>query len=301
MKTHKFAIVFAGLLWGTMGYFVRHMGAHGYSSQDVVIVRSGVASLFFALLILIQNRKLFLVHIKDIWCFLGSGIVSMLFFTYCYYSAISLTSMSTAAILLYTSPAFVMLISLFLFHEKMRKNKLVALAVVIVGCALSSGLGSDSVISAKGLLFGLGSGIGYALYSIFATLAMQRGYDSRTVSFYSTLFATIGACILWGGGKPMGMMIASETDLLWCASVGFITCFLPYLFYTCGLSGVEPGAASIMVAVEPCMATVVGMVAFGEMLTVTTGAGVLLVVAAIVILNFPERRKRTVEKTIVKN
>lgn len=293
MKIHKSAIIFAGLLWGTMGYFVRHMGARGYSSEDIVILRSGIAAIFFALLILIQDRRLFRIRLRDFWCFFGSGIVSMLFFTYCYYRSIRLSSMSTAAILLYTSPAFVMLISLIVFHETMNRNKVVALFIVIVGCALSSGLGSGSVISMEGLLFGLGSGLGYALYSIFATLAMQRGYDSRTVSFYSTLLSTVGACILWGGGKPVAHMVSSGNDLLWCVSVGFVTCFLPYLFYTYGLSEVEPGAASIMVAVEPCMATVVGLLAFGEMLTVTSGLGVLLVVAAIVILNLPYRKNET--------
>ncbi len=293
MKIHKSAIIFAGLLWGTMGYFVRHMGARGYSSEDIVILRSGIAAIFFALLILIQDRRLFRIRLRDFWCFFGSGIVSMLFFTYCYYRSIRLSSMSTAAILLYTSPAFVMLISLIVFHETMNRNKVAALFIVIVGCALSSGLGSGSVISMEGLLFGLGSGLGYALYSIFATLAMQRGYDSRTVSFYSTLLSTVGACILWGGGKPVAHMVSSGNDLLWCVSVGFVTCFLPYLFYTYGLSEVEPGAASIMVAVEPCMATVVGLLAFGEMLTVTSGLGVLLVVAAIVILNLPYRKNET--------
>lgn len=293
MKIHKSAIIFAGLLWGTMGYFVRHMGARGYASEDIVILRSGIAAMFFALLILIQDRRLFRIRLRDFWCFFGSGIVSMLFFTYCYYRSIRLSSMSTAAILLYTSPAFVMLISLIVFHETMNRNKVAALLIVIVGCALSSGLGSGSVISMKGLLFGLGSGLGYALYSIFATLAMQRGYDSRTVSFYSTLLSTVGACILWGGGKPVAHMVSSGNDILWCVSVGFVTCFLPYLFYTYGLSKVEPGAASIMVAVEPCMATVVGLLAFGEMLTVTSGLGVLLVVAAIVILNLPYRKNET--------
>ena len=292
MKTQKSAIVFAGVLWGTMGYFVRHMGARGYSSEDIVIVRSGVAAIFFALLILIQDRHLFRIRVRDFWCFFGSGIISMLFFTYCYYSSIRLSSMSTAAILLYTSPAFVMLISLVVFHEKMGRNKLLALLIVIIGCALSSGLGSGNVISIKGLLFGLGSGIGYALYSIFATLAMQRGYDSRTVSFYSTALATVGACILWGIGEPVSLMVSSGVDILWCISIGFVSCFLPYLFYTYGLSKVEPGTASIMVAVEPCMATIVGMIAFGEMLTITTGLGVLLVVVAIVILNVPDHREK---------
>ena len=72
MKIHKSAIIFAGLLWGTMGYFVRHMGARGYSSEDIVILRSGIAAIFFALLILIQDRRLFRIRLRDFWCFCGS-------------------------------------------------------------------------------------------------------------------------------------------------------------------------------------------------------------------------------------
>jgi hypothetical protein len=104
------------------------------------------------------------------------------------------------------------------------------------------GLGSGSTyLTTAGILYGLGSGIGYAMYSIFGKLAMDRGYSSLTVNFYTTLFASLGALVIWGDGGSLSVMVSSWNAALWCLSAGVVTCYLPYLFYTYGLSGLEVG------------------------------------------------------------
>ena len=73
-------------------------------------------------------------------------------------------SLSTAAILLYTAPTIVMLLSALFFKEKITPIKLAALVMAFAGCCLVSGLGQgENALSLGGLLFGLGSGVGYAL------------------------------------------------------------------------------------------------------------------------------------------
>ena len=64
-----------------------------------------------------------------------------------------------------------------------------------------------------------------------------------------------------------------------------MTCFFPYLLYTHGLEGLENGKASIMASVEPVIATIVGVVIYNEALTVMSTVGIVLVLAAIVLLN----------------
>ncbi len=92
------------------------------------------------LFLLIFDRKLFVIRLKDLWCFLGTGICSIVFFNFCYFKAITMTSLSVAAILLYTAPAIVMVLSYFLFKEKLTKRKLLALAMTFAGCVLVTGI-----------------------------------------------------------------------------------------------------------------------------------------------------------------
>ena len=284
MKKHMLAVLGAGSLWGTMGFFTRSLGGIGIGPAGAILVRCTIASVFFALTIALTDPKAFRVAPRDVWCFVGSGICSLLFFTYCYFNAIELMSLSAAAILLYTAPSIVVLLSALLFHEKLGAKKLAALALAFLGCCLVSGLGGVA-LPLKGLLFGLGAGFGYALYSIFARLALDRGYGSNTVNLYSCLLAALGAGVLWGFSEPLTAMSASVPNVLLCLLAGIVTCYLPYLLYTYGLSGLETGRASILASVEPVVAALLGVLVYRETMSLTAFLGVLCVLGAVILLN----------------
>ena len=152
-------ILTAGIFWGSMGIFVRGLTAlAGFTSIQIVTIRLTVAALSFALILFFKNKKGFLITPKDIPLFLGLGLGSILFFSTCYFTAISMMTLSVAAILLYTSPIWVMLLSILLFHEKMTRTKLFALAVSFLGCILVSGIGTgETSVTITGILIGLGS------------------------------------------------------------------------------------------------------------------------------------------------
>ena len=295
MSRHKYtaAILAAGCLWGFMGLFRRYMGELGFSASDLIVLRCGVAALGFALTLLFTGPAQFKIRLRDAWCFLGSGIVSLLFFTFCYFQAMNYMSLSAAAILLYTAPAIVTLLSALLFRERLTAIKLAAVALAFLGCALVSGLGAgEMALSAAGILYGLGAGLGYALYSIFARCALQRGYSSNTINFYSCLLAAIGAMLIWGTDGVFETAAASVLNLGLALGAGILTCFLPYLLYTYGLTGMETGRASIMASVEPVVATLVGAAVFHESMSALSYAGVVLVLSAVVLLNVKPRKKK---------
>ena len=188
------AILLSGCFWGVMGYFRRKMGDMGLDSFGVIFARCSIAAVLFLFTILLTDASSIRIRLRDLWCFLGSGLCSLLFFSFCYFQAMNLMSLSAAAILLYTAPCFVILLSALLFQEKITSRKLLAMFLAFAGCCLVSGVaGSVSHISAAGLLYGIGSGFGYALYSIFGKLAFARGYKSNTVNFWTCLFAALGA------------------------------------------------------------------------------------------------------------
>ena len=110
------SILIAGTLWGTIGIFVRTLSEMEFGSMELVALRSFVTLIAMGIYLLLFKRDRFRVRFKDLWCFAGTGILSILFFNFCYFTTINLTSLATASILLYTAPVIVMLLSLLLFR-----------------------------------------------------------------------------------------------------------------------------------------------------------------------------------------
>lgn len=287
MKSNKYAlsVLLAGTLWGFMGYFRRSLDAMGISASGCIAVRCVFATLLFALTILLTDKTAFKIRLRDIWMFFGTGVLSLFVFGVCYFKAMDHMSLSAAAILLYTAPCFVILMSVPLFGERLDRRKLFAMLMAFCGCCLVSGIASgDQRLSIVGVLLGLASGICYALFSIFSRFAINKGYGTLTINLYSCLLAAIAAAILDGG--DFAVHICETTgNFLFAAATGAVTCYLPYMLYTYGLTGMQNGKASIMASIEPVVATLVGVIIYKEGMTAANAVGIALVIAAIVILN----------------
>jgi drug/metabolite transporter (DMT)-like permease len=91
-------VILAGILWGSMGIFVRKFKECGLGSLDIVAIRAITTMCILFLFLLFYNRSLLRIKLRDLWCFLGTGLLSIVFFNYCYFRAITMTSLSVAAI-----------------------------------------------------------------------------------------------------------------------------------------------------------------------------------------------------------
>ena len=290
-KLDLILIIVAACFWGSMGIFVRRLTTFGFNSIQIVSIRITLAALIFSLFLVVKERSGFKISLRDIPIFLGLGLGSILFFTVCYFAAITIMPLSTAAILLYTSPIWIMLMSALLFHEKMNSRKIVALLLAFGGCVLVSGVSGDG-ITFIGVLLGLGSGIGYGLYSILGTIALRK-HSPYTVTTYTFVIAAVGS---WFISKPLDMFSKFErTDnltglILFCILTALVTAVIPFLCYTLGLRSVEASKAGIIATVEPVVATIVGIICFSETLTILSGMGIVLVLAAVIILNTKSKK-----------
>lgn len=291
----KFAAIFiliAGMLWGCLGIFVRFLNGYGLFSLDIVFIRSIVTCIVMGLVIFFYNRQLLKIALKDIWCFIGTGILSIVFFNYCYFKAMTVTSLAVAAVLLYTAPAIVMVLSFILFKESLTVKKIISLILTFIGCVLVTGALTDpsQKVSGLGILLGLGAGLGYALYSIFSRYAIEKGYHTMTITFYTFLFASIGTAFFANLPLIATTIQKDGSLLLWCIGMGIAGTVLPYLSYTLGLKYVENGKASIIASIEPVMATVIGILVFQEKLTILNLFGIALVLIALCICNITLKR-----------
>lgn len=285
-RTGSVLIILSGIFWGSMGIFSRHLGSYGFDPAQVVTLRLSVAAVVFALILLLREPKGFRIRLRDLPIFLCLAYVSVLVFTVCYFTAIDMMSLSTAAILLYTSPIWVMLFSVLFFKEKLSRVKLLALALAFGGCVLVSGIGGGG-LRFTGLLVGLGAGIGYGLYSIFGTVALRR-YSPFVVTTYTFLLAAAGAWLICRPGELVRIAAAAPSLPALTGFVlltGLITAVIPFLCYTLGLQRVEASRAAILATVEPMVATLFGMTVFHEPVSLSSGLGILLILAAIVLLN----------------
>lgn len=279
-------IILAGIFWGSMGIFVRRLAEYGFTPIQIVCIRVVLAALIFSVIQLVKDPKGFRISLRDIPLFLGLGLGSILFFTVCYFTAISMMTLSTAAILLYTSPIWIMLMSLLFFHEKLTVRKVLALALAFGGCVLVSGI-SGGGLTLTGFLVGLGAGVGYGLYSILGTVALRR-YSPYTVTTWTFVIAAIGSILMSHPADMVAKCAAAPSQLgLWGFGLltALVTAVIPFLAYTLGLRSVEASKAGILATVEPMVATLIGVLVFSEPLTLMSGLGVLLILAAVVILN----------------
>lgn len=284
-------VLFAGTCWGIISLFSQTLSGLGLSSPQITAVRAVIASLVLGLFLLATDRKGFRIDLKDLWMFAGSGILSIAFFNVCYFACMQECNVSIACVLLYTAPCFVTVMARIFFKELLTARKLACLAVAFVGCALVVGLGSgEGGASLLGIAVGLGSGIGYALYSIFGGFALKK-YKPATFTFYTFLFTALVMTPFSQPGQIASLAVSNTLALGAMVALAVLCTVVPFGCYTVGLAHLEASKASIMAFVEPLVALLVGALVFHDALTPLNMLGVVCILGAVLVLNMNDDSK----------
>ena len=275
-------VISAGILWGIISIFIRTISKFGYDSFQIMFFRAWLGAIAMFIFFLIFKREYLKISLKDIWMFIGSGIVSLTAFSYCYFTTIINCGAAVAVVLLYTSPIFVMLLSALIFKEKITKRKIIALIMTFAGCVLVAGLmGGGISLSIGSFMLGLGAGLGYALYSIFAGFAVKK-YSSLTITFYTFLFSGIALLFI---ENPYALCTNMDIRVLpSLLGVSIICAVFPYILYTIGLKHMEKSKAAVLVTVEPLVGTLLGLIAYHEDANVFKIIGIILILISVVAL-----------------
>ena len=277
------SILLAAALWGIIGLWNRRLMAGGLSPTGIVTVRNFGGCVLLCAVFAVKDRSVFRVKREHLKYFFGTGIISVVLFTICYFSCQQICSLAVASILLYTAPSFVVVLSALLWREPIYLRKISALLLTLVGCSMVCGRFAGKItVTLTGILLGLGSGFFYALYSIFGRYALAH-YSSMTVTVWTFLFAGPASLVLLRPADIAAMTGDITMPLTAVCLVVFST-VLPYLFYTNGLAQVESGKASILASLEPVVAALTGVIIFGEPMTAVTALGIVLVLGGAAIL-----------------
>lgn len=230
---------------------------------------------------------MFQFKLKHSWTFIGAGMAGVILSNQLYYITIKTTSLSVAAVLLYTSLIFIMLFSAVLFQEKITKIKVLSFVMAFTGCMLVSGIFENSaVLNFQGMAIGLCSGVGYALYTIFSRYAINYGYPSLTIQFYTFVIAAVVGVFFTDFGQIKEAMEADCIPVvLAILGAGLLSTTIPSLAYTAGMRYMDNGKASIMVSIDPVVAILIGIVFFSEKPTVISALGMIISIGAVVQIN----------------
>jgi DME family drug/metabolite transporter len=268
-------VAIAAVLWGTLGVAARRLFEAGMTPMESATWRAVGASVALLLYCVVTDRAALRIPRQALFLLAAYGAISVAGFMTIYFTAIRLTTVATAAVLLYTAPAWVVVLARF--GEPMTPMKVTAVAMAFAGCVLViGGVGSDAVrATPTGVVAGLGAGLTYALYSIFGKTALRR------LSPLTTVVYTLGLGALFlvaaGGGLPP-LPPESRAPLLYV--IVFPTA-LAYLLYIGGLRWIEAGRASVVATLEPVVAALGGAVLLREPFGIVQWIGAALILAGV--------------------
>ena len=292
-------VILAGAFWGSSCLFVSRLSALGFSPLQCTAIRIFIGAIILNAALVIKGGgfKFYKVSLASLGLAAASGICSVLAMCVFYYYCMTITGAAVSAILLYTAPVFVMIMSVAFLGERITPKKVVAFAVAIIGCALVSGAASGVTVNALGVLCGVLSGFAYSLYGILTSLYMKKNSEPLSFSALSFAFAAVGALVL---ASPVGIIeraaAIEQTGVvalvLFFVLFSLCTSVIPYVLYTAGLVGVRPDVASILAFSEPLTAALFGIAVLRQPFDVWQGVGIALVVTAIVILNISHAHKK---------
>lgn len=285
-------VLTAGALWGTIGFFATLLSNLGLGAAPVAFFRLLSASIMLALILLVKGKgiRLFKISRRGLISCMLVGFVSQAFYNVCYMNAIEQGGMATAAVFLYTSPIYVALISRILFKEALTKNKILAILINIVGCIITVTGGDFSTmkLSIFGLIMGILAGFTYALLPILSRTGADKE-DPFTSAFYGQAF---GALLLFFLIRPYNGIGAefSLKMLLVLIGFGIVPSAMGYIVYYAGISKVtETSRIPVLASVETVVAAVVGLVAFGQGLSLMKVIGIALVLCSIAVMNMTKK------------
>ena len=284
-----FYVVTGAACWGLIVVFNRMLAQAGVTVGSRVLIRNMGALLVMTLFFALFRREVFHIKWRHFPIFLVSGSVSVVGLAWTYFSCQMLCSLAVAGILLYLAPSFVVIAAAILWKAPLTRRKILSLALALLGCALVSGIaGGDLTISLKGLLLGIGAGLCYASYTVMAHYGLAH-YDSLTM-IYWTFFVAGLVSLLWLDVPALVQTLGQPSGVIGALGLVVIATVLPYFFYTKGLEGVESGLAAVIANVEPVVAALTGMIVYHETPSVWTAVGIVLILAAAVILARGENR-----------
>ena len=267
--------------FGLIPLFVIPAMQHGMDFMNVISYRFLFATI--ALAVLLKIRKVpFSISKSDLPVLLLLSffyIISSVFLLWGY----KFMPSGVATTIHFMYPVITTLVMMLFFHEKNSLSRTLAILMAIGGVYALSYSDSQGETDIWGVIIVLISAIGYALYLV--TVGQRKNQDLKglRLTFYVFLFSTV---MLFAGMLSTGSLnaipdVATAGNLLLLAIIPTIVSNLTLIE---AIKYIGATKTSVLGAMEPVTAVIVGIAVFGEPFTVAIAVGIMLIISAVTVI-----------------
>lgn len=262
-------------IFGTIGLVRKHLSQ---GSGLIALVRGTVGALFLGLVSLATGRKIDRAGIKqNLGLLIVSGVLLGANWA-CLFEAYNHTSISVATMCYYMAPVIVILVSTFIYKERMTKIQYVLTLVALGGMLLVSGVFQEGGADLTGVVFGLVAACMYATIVLLNRRIKNIAPMDRTMMQLAVSAVAMLPYVLWVEKLPSILPTGKEFVLLLVA--GVLHTGVAYLMYFGSIPNLKAHTVAILSYIDPVVAVLVSVLVQREPMTLMSGIGVVLVIGA---------------------
>lgn len=255
----KFIVAMAIL--GTNGLLVVNLN---FTSEAVVIVRTGLGAMFLGLVSMLTSRFDIQTLRRDLLPATLGGLAVALNWLFLF-AAYKEASVSLSILLCYCGPMVVLLLSPLLFREKLTPQSIIAGVIVAVGMWCMTGWEGLHGSTRVGMLYGLISGGFYAL--LLVCNKSIKHMESIHCTLYQLVIASLVICVYsltTNGTLPLALPRGIEW--LYVFVLGVVNTGVAYALFFSAIKKLSGQTVALMSYIEPLTALLVSAIFLGERL-----------------------------------
>lgn len=286
----KIGILLTGISAACFGFlpiFASLAYRNGSNGATVIFIRFLAAILLLWVYVFLKKKQYKLGKVKIIQLFM-LGALGYISTTAAYFSALNYISASLVALLFYTYPIIVSVISYFLLKEEMNINKAVALIMSSLGLVFIVGFSIGSV-DIRGVLLALLAALLYSGY-IIASGKLVIGIDPVVATTY---VATSCAFVTLAYGLVSDSFVKINTFItLYGLLMAIFSTVIAILFLFEGIKRIGASQAAIISTIEPMVTVLMSALVLGDRMSIPQLFGGVLIILGIIILQRPAKEKK---------
>jgi drug/metabolite transporter (DMT)-like permease len=270
-------ILASALCFGSMAIFARMAYASGVDIPTLLLLRFSTAAVLMWGILLLKGMKL--PKGRGMVMLVVMGAIGYAGQAFSYFTALTYASAGLVALLLYTYPALVALLSRLVFKHPFTWMQIMAVAVALAGTVFIIGKAGDG--KPLGIFFGLLAALIYSVY-----ILMGSRFPKDVTPTASTTVITSSAAVTYSAVVAAKGFHPPATGAGWLAvlAIAVVCTVLAILFFFEGLERVGPVRASVFSTIEPVFTVLLAAAVLGEKITLTRVLGGALIVGAVILL-----------------